>query len=296
MSYRATPKLVGTINGAGDNGGAICGIAILHNKLYAMSYKSEVIKVYNVDTPFDLIKPFHVSGLKNPGDIVALIPKTSPPKLFVIDWTTSGASKQVNIIDEDGQSNQNPWTTEDDYGRLSITKEYRILESFHDHNALVEYKVTGEQVKKFSMNSASAINHPHYAIKQDDTHFLLCHGDADGDLHRVCQVDEGGNLLKAFGSTKGSDRQHLNVPIYLQIDKNGWILVLDHYNGRLCLLNSALSYQQDLVTRDAGLRFPMKMFYDEDKDLLYVADNDRINSNYADGRVLIYNIKETLPI
>lgn len=287
MNYREKPILIGTIKGAGDKGGATFGTTCLNGELFALCYYSEVIKVYDVNAPYQLKREWKIPGLQCPGDIKTWTEKDA---LFVIDWTEIGKRKEMHIVDRDGIS-ISTFTMEDDFGRLFITKETTIVEPFHDQNALVEFTAEGKETDKIPIPPETGIKGLQHAIKLNDDQFVLSHGDPPDKLHRVCLVDGKGNLQKSFGGEKGSDVDQLDVPVYLAVDRNGSVLVLDKFNGRVRLLNSDLEFQKDLVTREDGLRFPVKMELDEDKGLLYLADNDRISGKMKDGQVLIYNIK-----
>lgn len=208
-------------------------------------------------------------------------------RLFVIDWTVKGKEKHMYILNKDG-SVVKKWSMEDDYGRLSLTNDQpqNIIESFHDQNAIAEYTVDGKQIQKVLIQGGQGIRGLQHALKLNDGRFLLSQGDLNDVLHRVCIIDSNGKILHSFGSEKGHGNESLNVPVYLAVDRKGYVLVADKYNNRIIMLNSELKFQRELIHMDSFL-YPVKIDLDEDKKLLYVVFNRRAaDKNMTDGQLM----------
>ena len=113
----------------------------------------------------------------------------------------------------------------------------------------------------------------------DGDQFLVCQAGGN-DLHRVCLIDNQGNLIKSFGSTDGSGSANLTNPYRLVVDRNGFILVADCPNHRVVLLNKQLEYVKDIIPASMNMSGIFVLFLDEDNGRLYLSDyNNSILSN-----------------
>ena len=108
---------------------------------------------------------------------------------------------------------------------------------------IYEYTSVGALIREIGLSDNFI--HPCRAMQVENDRFLLCQ--ADGTLHRVCLIDNQGNLIKSFGSTPGSGNANLTSPYRLVVDRNGFILVADHSNSRVVLLNKQLEYVKDII-------------------------------------------------
>ena len=77
----------------------------------------------------------------------------------------------------------------------------------------------------------------------DRDQFLVCQAGGN-DLHRVCLIDNRGNLIKSFGSIEESGNANLSDPYRLVVDRNGFILVADYSNNRVVLLNKPIGIRK----------------------------------------------------
>jgi len=77
--------------------------------------------------------------------------------------------------------------------------------------------------------------------------FIVSHGAPWHQVNRVCEVDMTWRVLKAFGSSPGSDVDQLNVPLYVSLDDER-ILVADRGNNRLLQLNKQLTSPRILLS------------------------------------------------
>src|SRR5688572_12359296 len=120
------------------------------------------------------------------------------------------------------------------------------------------------------MSSHSGIRHPLHAIKLTSGHFVVSHGLTDDELRRVCVVDANGNLEKSFGGTHGTPIGELNYPVYLSVDGNGFVMVVDEVNRRVLLLDSDLQLKREILSRGKhGLRRPQAIVLDESNGRLF---------------------------
>jgi len=107
--------------------------------------------------------------------------------------------------------------------------------------------------------------------------FVVCHGQLDGKLHRVCRLGPDGQVVKSFGGSSGSGSQEMLSPIHLAVDRDGLVFVADEGKKRVLLLSQSLTYICKIFShRDQLLGFLVRLCLDEEKSLLYVAANDGV--------------------
>ena len=232
-------------------------VAIWNDKLYSPDARSPYIHVYNVD-PFEYQRTITVNGMKRPSDIVA-----SDNVLYVSEWE----DKLIHRIQLPEESVSN-WTVDGIRLKLSIAKNGNVIvASWHNPAKIFEYTSFGNLVREIVVNrfdaNLTALNH---AIQIEGDKFIVCH--TRTTHHRVCMIDNTGRVIKCYGGNKGSGIGHLNMPTYLEIDRNGFILVADFNNNRIVQLNSSLEYIDETV----GIQEPHRILLNEERGRLYVKE------------------------
>lgn len=143
-------------------------------------------------------------------------------------------------------------------------------------------------IREINLSSKAGICYPLHAVKLANGQFAVSHGWTSADLHRLCVIDAEGKLKKSFGERRGSTNGQMDVPIYLAVDRNGFVLVADRDNSRVLLFDPDLELKREILSRDKhGLRRPRKILLDESNGRLFVADNE----NFRDGRILVFDFK-----
>ena len=151
---------------------------------------------------------------------------------------------------------------------LSTNMDTWLLPTKHQIN-FYEYTSSGELRREIALKGG--VVNPYRAVHMDGDQFLVCQAGWN-NLQRVCLIDNGGNLIKSFGSTKGSGNANLSGPYRLVVDRNGFILVADYSNNRVVLLNKQLEYVKDIIPTSMKLNKIFTLFLDEDDGRLYVSD------------------------
>jgi len=170
----------------------------------------------------------------------------------------------------------NKWSTGSRVGceaRLSVTGEANVLLIDSTEHKLSEYSPDGTLIQEINLLSHAGIRHPLHAIKLTNSHFIISH-DNYGDLHRVCTVDADGKLKKSFGGKPGSTIGQMHFPIDFSVDGNASVMVLDHGNKRVLLLDSDLEVKREIVTKGHRLQQPWKILLDESNGQLFVVDRE----------------------
>jgi hypothetical protein len=158
---------------------------------------------------------------------------------------------------------------------LSVNSEHNLIVACYGRrpNKLIEYTTRGELVGEILLQDD--IKYLHHAIQLNSCQYLVCHGDGDYSLHRVCVVDANGRVLLSYGNKQGAESEQLNRPCQLAVDRNGFIFVADCKNNRIAVLDSKLKWSRDLQSIGGSVvKKPYSLYLDEKRNLLFVGEND----------------------
>lgn len=277
------PVLIHTIASTSKAKNSIFGVTILGVELFLIRRYNSEIEIFDSAT-FIIKHKVRVNGLNNPQDIVSCAANNC---LYVTIWKRNKyimrLDSNLNFIDK--------WSTGNDGGRLSLTKNSTIIVTFYETNQLREYTCNGQLLHEVRFSEDSEIVHPWHAVELNNGHFVVgfgCHTDRE---HKVCIVDRSGNVLVSFGGERGSEIGQFDCPVYLATDNAGNILVADQNNGRLLLLNPQLIFIREFVSTKVGdsKRRLSKFYFDEFNGRLLIAENSR-NWQFGTGKVLVFDI------
>ena len=82
----------------------------------------------------------------------------------------------------------------------------------------------------------------------------------------------------------------MNRPAQIAVDTNGFVFVVDIINDRVLLLSPSLSFVREVVSRKQLKWGPLKLWLDDDRRRLYVADNQWEKDKYTSGRVVVIGV------
>jgi hypothetical protein len=123
-------------------------------------------------------------------------------------------------------------------------------------------------VKLSSLQLPPDIEAPWHVVQTVNKSFIVCHGGLiDTELHRVCEVNNEGVLVKSYGGSRGSELR-LNRPVYIALDSEERVFVADFNNHRVLLLDKQLNIQRVLLTWSSDR--PGRLFYDRETTQLIV--------------------------
>lgn len=258
----------------------ISGVTALQEELFLTTSESRDIEVYCLQS-FKRRRTLKLKG--NFGDITSC---PQEKRLFLMNWTAMERPNEIIRVNARGKD-YSTWLIKDNGGCLSITSDSNVLLTDYWKNILIEYSQFGEEIKKISLNSDVIC--PRHAIKLNTGHFVVCHGDTDDQMHRVCMINASGNIINSFGVSRGSTTSLLDFPTYLSVNEIGMIFVSEANNGRVTILNSDFQHVNEIrpAKGQAGeLKYPNRMYLDETHGRLFVADNE----NLANGQVTIFDV------
>ena len=153
---------------------------------------------------------------------------------------------------------------------MSINKKGNVVVSCPNLDKIIEYTPTGRCVREIQVDAIDkTIAGLQHAIQLDDDRFVICYTSTH---HRVCIIDNNGRMVKRYGEGKGSGIGQMDFPLYLAIDRNGFILVADFNNNRIIQLNASLKFTKVFTSGSVGLKKPTRMYLHEKTRRLYIAD------------------------
>lgn len=267
---------------------AIHGLSVIDDEVFIVTRDGSVIEVFDLNT-FDFKRAFSVTGLVNPSDMVSC-PKRKC--LYICDWKKSADDTEIVCADKHGTV-ETRWISENEKGRLSITKESHVIVAESWYNTIKEYSSHGQLIRRFVTGRQKL--HLWHAIKLSNGNFVASFGDSQDDLQDVCILDDQGQEMHSFTKTSAFPlNRPMAVPRTLAVDDFGNIYVADLYNGRIIVLTSELQLKCVLNATNAGdiLMGPLRICLHELNDMrqLLVADSKKENKKWVNGKVLIIDI------
>jgi len=248
---------------------------------------SNVIAVFTSHQPFRRLQDIVVHGLLYPFDIAA---SASTSCLYVP--ALSGSVWRVNV--DSGAVVQ--WLSGVPAIAVSVTSEDRIvllvtIDSQRDDDGRWTWRgevhvCSPEAVTEAIVKLSPDITLPWSVVMTTRKTFVVSHGLEEHVMHRVCEVDMTGRVLKSFGSTPGYGVGQLNAPFCVSLDDKERVIVADFGNNRVLLLNKQLTSPRVLATwrpqSDDDTRFPWRVHYDSHTGSLLVG--------FASGHIDIYKL------
>ena len=228
------------------------------------------VQVFDYDT-FNHLRNISVPALKAAWDITF-----SGNILFVADSSPC----QIHIVPLNSSEPMNSWSVGGGQLQLSILKSGNILVTCYLLNKLIEYTTTGQLVREILLQQD--ITNPTHAIQMDKDRFFVSH--FGNNLHRVCLIDNKGQLIKSYGGAPGSGPGQLTNPYHLVADVNGFGLVADYGGNRIILLNDELQFVKELIPPSSGLKNPIRLCLDRNRKKLFVAEYS------FNGRIVVFDI------
>ena len=96
------------------------------------------------------------------------------------------------------------------------------------------------------------------------------------DFHRVCIVDADGEVKQSFGGKNSSDVGGMNIPNYLVVDKERFVLVADRINNRVrvLLLSPDLKFVRKILSKSIySLQHTTRILLNESSAQLLIVEN-----------------------
>jgi len=222
---------------------------------------------------------------------------TVPDLRVVTDMTSCEHYRCVYIgdyVDEcihrlDVQGGVTRWDVNDKPECLSVNAAHNVLVTCYVVGKIKEFSSHGDLLRELTL--PDDVIHPQHAIQTHNGQLIVCHGDRDDAVHRVCKISvDGRDIVQSHGGPPGSDIGHYNVPYHLTVDNNDFVIVVDINNRRVKLLSPTLDYIRQVVSPDKLKWEPIRLYLDTQRRRLYVADDERKDGRYTAGRVVVFSV------
>jgi len=256
-------------------GKAVGGVTSLGDDLFVLRIISQQkIEVYDTNT-FTLQRHITVPGLGGRSDGFAACPYNNC--LYSSDFNNNSVHR-VDLSDR--RNAVMKWSVARGPAGLSVNNEHNLLVVSEVERKLQIFTTHGTLLQDIQLQAdiESPCQYRH-AVQLPTGQFLVSHA---GSLHRVCLV---GAVVRSYGGRRGSQLTQLNCPAGLAVDREGRVLVADHYNNRLLVIDQSLSSAHEMsVCVDGGLERPSSLWYDQSRRRLCIGElNGRViaidNSN-----------------
>ena len=252
----------------------ITGVTSLGDRIYVVCSWSYVIAVFTSHQPFRRLQDIVVHGLLYPFDIAA---SANTSCLYVPDLWSSSVWR-VNV--DSGAVVQ--WLSGVRAWAVSVTSEDRIVllvvvdvQCDDDGRVTLRGEVhvcSPEAVTEAIVKLSPDITRPYSVVVTTRKTFVVSDGTREHEMHRVCEVDMTGRVLKSFGSTPGNGVGQLRIPASVSLDDKERVIVADFGNNRVLLLNKQLTSPRVLATwrPQSDTRCPWRLHYDSHTGSLLV--------------------------
>ena len=250
-------------------GNQVGGVASLGNEVFVVRHDSYQVEVYDAVT-FTLQRCLAVPQFGSQSYGLAVCP--SNKCLYASDWHTGS----IHRVELSGSNAVVKWSVASKPAGLTVNGAQNLLVASYGECKLQEFTTYGTLLQNIQLPSGTGS--PLHAIDLPSGQFVVS---CRGSLRGVCLVDTTGAVRRSYGGQKGSQLTEINYPSGLAMDKQGNILVADHSNNRLLVIDHSLSSAHEMsVSVDGGLKGPDTLWYDKSRDRLYVGE-------WQGGRVIV---------
>jgi len=255
-------------------------VTSLAGEIYLLRWKArDQVEVYDVIT-YSLQRCLTVPNLHVLADM------TSCEHCRCV-YIGDGGGKCVHRLDVQGAFTR--WTVNDKPFGLSVNTSHNVIVTCYEVRKVKEFSSRGALLRQIILPD-DVIN-PAHTLQTRSGQFIVCHGDVDDPVHRVCMMSaDGRHIVHSHGGQRGSDTGQYDVPAHLAVDDNEFVFVVDINNRRVTLLSPTLEYVRQVVSRDQLKGVPRRLYLHEQQRLLYVADNEWKDGKWTAGRVVVFSV------
>jgi len=262
-------------------GPPVAAVTSLGEEIYLLREKDvDHVEVYDVIS-YRLLRCLTVRNARSLSDMTSC-------KHFLCLYIADPDAECIHRLDLQGKSTQ--WPVNDRPMGLSVNAGHNIIVTCCKVRKIKEFSPCGNLRRDVTL-PAEVIN-PWHAIQLTNGQFIVCHGDPDDPMNRVCKVSEDGdNVIVSHGGQQGSNIGQYNVPHHLAVDDNEFVIVLDINNHRVTLLSLALDYiVRQVVSREQLKWRPDRLCLDVQQRRLYVTENEFKDRTFTAGRVVVFTV------
>jgi hypothetical protein len=248
------------------SGGYVVGVTSLGNHLFIIRYEGQCIEVFDAST-YQFLHQLDVLGFKI--DYISRLVACGTHRCLYISQWSDRAVYRVDLSVENALIN---WKVSSNPKAISISKAANLLVLCRSKpDVLEEYTTRGSLVRQIQLQTIRT----HHAVELDDGRFVCCQGSENDELHRVCILTADGQVVYSYGNDPGSTKGLLNAPVFMAVDRRGFIFVANLCDRRIVVLNPLLSWVRDLaVEGDLAEAVFLAICSVDSRDRLFIGDAD----------------------
>jgi len=261
----------------------VWGVTSLADEVYVLRPKGrDEVEVYDVIT-YRLLRCINVPKLRGCTDMTSC-------EHYRCVYIGDHIVQCIHRLDVQGSATR--WAVNDKPAGLSVNAAHNLLVTCRLVRRIKEFSSHGDLLRELTL-PGDVVN-PWHAIQTHNGQLIVCHGDRDDAVHRVCKISvDGRDIVHSHGGQPGSDIGQYNVPVHLAVDENECIFVVDFNNRRVTLLSPTLDYVRQVVLPDQLKWRPDRLHLDIQRRRLYVTDNEWKSDKGRTGRVAVFSVSES---
>ena len=241
----------------------VAGMSKLSDKYFILYEESNKIDIFEAGRPYRRASTVTIDGA-NPGDLRDIAACEVSRCVYVTDC----GQMCIWRFDSNSENIASKFTTLNGIPRaLSVTSNGRLLVIERKHNRVYILNKEGK-VERF-LEMPEDMHYIHHAVETSRDTLLVCHGNVDFRLHRVCELSiTGKDVIKSFGDKCDHGPANLSCPVYFTVNNNDQsVFVADSGNRRIQVLDKQLILTLSLSTEAFN---PTSLCYDAERQLLLV--------------------------
>jgi len=260
---------------------AVLGVTSLGEEIYLLRPKCErdQVEVYDVIS-YRLLHCLTVPCARGFADITSC-------DLFLCLYISDHVDDCIHVLDMQG--NYTKWPVNDEPWSMSVNSVHNLVVTCRKVRRIKEFSPSGDFLRDITF--PHDIINPWHAIQLTNGQLIVCHGDHDDPMNRVCKLSQDGRrVINSHGGQRGTIIGQFDVPRHLAVDDNEFVFVVDIYNCRVTLLSPTLDYERQVVSSDQFKWRPRRLCLDVQRRRLYVTDNEFRDGKYTIGRVVMLSV------
>ena len=300
-----------------ETGKPIFGVTVLYDEIFLVRDEAHEVEVYDANK-------LTLTGRLAVGTLVDIWDMTSSVKYSCLYIADAGKKEETNHSagkkNDKGQflrifgkersigkktiydrfihrvelrGNVSKWALAEFPTGLSVTPDgWNVIVTSMMERTVTEFTTHGNLVRQIHLQEN--IVNPLQAVQLLNGQFVICHGLKSDKLNGVSTVGIDGCVNEHCGGRPGSSAGQMKLPIRLCVCQNGSVVVADLYNKRILLVNQTLDDIRELISREEANRpwLPLRMYLDEARGRLLVAECEWKESTYKHGELLVFQLKK----
>jgi len=262
-------------------GPPVCGVTSLADEVFLLRDKEhDQVEVYDA-IAYRLQRCLTVPKIRGLNDITSC-------EHYLCVYICNHIVECIHRLDSQGKA-VTQWPVDDKPYGLSVNRSHNLLVTCRLVGKIKEFSSHGDLLRAITL--PDHVINPWQAIQLTSGQFVVCHGDINDPVHRVCVINaDGSQIVHTHGGQPGTEAVQCDVPIRLAVDTNNFVFVADVNNRRVKLLSPTLDCNRRAVTSDLLKWRPVRLHLNTQTRHLYVSDNEWKDGKYGAGRVVVFSV------